>query len=441
MREDSEFADAMRRLSIEDMTDEGISRRELLKMALLGAGGVGISAVGGPWGRAAAASSQPSRQAGAPPGLLLMIQLGGGNDGFNTLVPMAGTAGSIYRNIRGELAIADAVAINKPGTATPTGMGLHPSLPFVTSEFNAGRVAFVQGIGYANSSLSHFDAIAQWMYGSALPGLPTSGWIGRWLDANTDPNPFQAVQVGYAVPLHLIGTARRGVSVNDFAPEFGVTTDPTVQLTNSYIQSLNANPSSRGALATKIGSSINTAMGLNQQVAPLYGAPPPLPEDELSRRLALAARLFNANLGVRVVSTVQGDYDQHDDQPLVHAGNLATLDTALQTFYAALDPALVGRVTVMTFSEFGRTPFANGSRGTDHSRASCLMVMGSRVKGGLIGPHPNLANLNAWDPSPVTIDFRRVYATMITGWLKGTTSANVLGGSYPLLSLFNGPPV
>ena len=151
MRYDDDYAEAMHRLSVVDDSDDALSRRQVLKTALAAGSAVGLGlggalTVGG--GSAHAAAK----------GNLLLIQLGGGNDGFNTLPPMTGQAGSLYRSFRGEIAIPNPITARLNG-GRASGFGFHPSLSYVASRYKAGRVAVVRGVGYPNSSLSHFESI------------------------------------------------------------------------------------------------------------------------------------------------------------------------------------------------------------------------------------------------------------------------------------------
>ena len=303
------------------------------------------------------------------------------------------------------------------------------------------QLAIVQGVGYANPSLSHFDGIATWMHGSGGGGVPTTGWIGRWLDS-VDRDIFDAVNVGSSVPLHLVGATRKAPTVGTSAPAFGASTSSWDQRLYGGLDAMAAAPYSRGALAGKISDSTSSMLRINQTVRPLYTSPSVIdaPWNDLTAKMRIAARLFNAGLGVRVVSVTQRDYDQHDDELGTHAMNLGALDAALRAFFTELDPGLARSTIAMTFSEFGRKVHANGSRGTDHGTASALFVVGEQVNGGFHGNHPSLDNLDQWDDLAFTVGFRSVYATGLSGWL-GADDTTILNGTFGALPLFATGPM
>jgi uncharacterized protein (DUF1501 family) len=422
---------AMHELSVVDTTDDGLSRRQLMKAALAAgsAAAIGVGAGATIGGGAAHAAVK---------GNLLLIQLGGGNDGFNTLPPMTGTPATLYRQFRPQIYIQNPIPARLSG-GKASGFGFHPSLQYVASRYKAGRVAVVRGVGFANSSLSHFECILTWFAGTGLPGAPTSGWIGRWLDTFPTPGLVDAVQIGPAVPLHMVGTTRKASSIDVWEADFGSSDDGTEQLMFNALRGYGASPNARGALADKMIGATTSMMAINKTVSPLYSTPTELPDQDIVGKLTLAARLFNTGLGVRVISTGMGDFDQHDDEPGTHADNLARLDNALKAFFTSLKPGLRNRTTVMTFSEFGRKPHANESRGTDHGRPSVMFVMGEKVKGGMYGAHPSFAGLEEWDDAVPTVDFRSVYSAILKTWLKANPLA-IVGKSYPKLSLFRSGP-
>jgi uncharacterized protein (DUF1501 family) len=155
--------------------------------------------------------------------------------------------------------------------------------------------------------------------------------------------------------------------------------------------------------------------------------------------MVLTARLINANLGVRVFSTSIGGFDTHSDQAGGHAQNLAEIDSAIDAFFAALSSTWRNRVTIMTFSEFGRRPESNDTVGTDHGTAAPLFVMGPRVKGGVYGAPSTTTSLDSNGNLKYHTDFRQVYATVLDTWL-GADSRQVLGYTFPNLGLFDGGP-
>ena len=174
-------------------------------------------------------------------------------------------------------------------------------------------------------------------------------------------------------------------------------------------------------------------------LAPVIPDDDDLPDTEVVAKLEVAARLINANLGFRVLSAGFGDFDSHAGQPNQHPVRMQELNSAIQRFFSTLDPAWVGRVTVMTFSEFGRTPFSNDGQGTDHGSSAPHFVFGAGVRGGFYGQRPSLAGLRRWDRMPTHVDMRDYYGSVIDGWMGGGAS-DVLPGNRTDLGLFRAGP-
>lgn len=422
--------EAMARLCVVDDTDEGWSRRQVLAAALAG-GAAAVLAGNTALGTRAA-------EAASVGGNLVLIQLAGGNDAFNMLPPTTGTLATQYRGARGDLAITNALPA-RIGRGRPSGFGFHPAMPFVASQYRAGRVAVVRGVGYPNHSRSHFDAIATWMTGTTRGGMSSGGWVGRWLDTLPLPAITDSVQIGYSIPPHMVGLTRKADSLDVWEPGFGTSDDDSTQRALTTLDSFAASAESSGALAVRFAHTMSNTVALNRTVAPLYRQTPALDGEGIEQRLVLAARLLNAGLGIRVISTVHGDFDHHAGELGAHADVLGALDRGLQRFFSTLSPAMARRTTVMTFSEFGRKVHTNDSRGTDHGRAGHLLVLGSRVRGGMFGTHPSLTRLGDWDDPDPTVDFRSVYASVLRNWLRANPR-NILGATYPTLNLFRAAP-
>ena len=183
---------------------------------------------------------------------------------------------------------------------------------------------------------------------------------------------------------------------------------------------------------------LKTQLDLATDVAPVYSPAPT--GDEFVQKMTVAARLINTNLGFRVLDLGLDAFDTHNDQPARHPDLLAQLDAGLATFFSTLDPAYYSRVTVMTTSEFGRTPYSNDSAGTDHGTANVQFVMGPNIKGGHYGAPASFATINdQWDRFDMTTDFRHVLGTIIDGWMGGGAST-ILNGQYQNLGFFQVGP-
>lgn len=407
-----------------------VGRRAFLQGAVASAGAAALlpSLLGGSAGAApAAAPGSAAAPVGPADGILVLIQCGGGNDGLNTLCP---TGDPAYRSARPSLAVPTTAAL---GIAP--GFGLHPSLPKLKVRYDAGKVAVVRGVGQVNDDLSHFSSTANWMAGTTTSDR-SSGWMGRWLDTLPDgADGLRGVTIGEAIPLHMIGRTSVVTGMGtDGGGLYGSDNDqPWKQSTFDAVSAFGAGATGKGRWGDSIAQTERSAIGLSTRLAPLYL--PALQDGDLVPQLQLAARLINADLGIRVVNASFGSFDTHDAEATPHAQLLTELDDAIALFYATLDPQLADQVTLMTFSEFGRRVAQNDSGGTDHGRASVLFVVGDQVKGGLLGAQPSLTDLDSRGDLRVQVDFRSVYASVLSGWL-GTAATPILGGTFDQLDLF-----
>lgn len=409
-----------------------LSRRRFLQLVGMGAGAglTGaplIDALGAPLdGFDPSAFAAP---VASDEGIIVVLGMYGGNDGANTVVPL--TDGH-YIDQRGPLAIAPAATLPLDHR-----LGLHPALGTLHALWGAGQLAVVEGVGYPDPDLSHFTSMAIWM--SAIRhGTIHSGWLGRWLDGHlaSGPDLYTAASIGSTVPLHVVGRSRRATSVPPRRAGFGGGTNEADQRLYAAVRDLAA-PAGQGPWHDALAAALRDQVDLAEQLAPVV--PASLPDAPLTASLEVAARLINADLGFRVLETGWGDFDSHAGQASMHPARMVELDAAVARFFEVLDPAWAGRVTVMTFSEFGRTPYSNASGGTDHGTASAMLVFGAHVAGGTYGAHASTAGLQRWERPAHTVDLRSYYASIIDGWLGGGSS-EVLGGDFDDLGLFAAAP-
>ena len=435
-------AEIVSRLSVPqdalDLEPHGMTRRRFLQAlawgvgggaALAGAdaalgGGLSRLGLGGPDGQAWAASP-----VAADDGILVTVFMYGGNDALNTVVPYTSSS---YYGYRGGLAVPANTVLPLDST-----LGLHPNLPYLASRFAAGKVAVVTGVGVTTPNLSHFTSQATWMFGNASSGAPTSGWLGRWLDGLPDYDALRAVTIGNEVPLSVIGNLRRGTAVPESSGGFGSRRLNSDLLMYQALRSFGAASGGRGPWHDSIAGTETTLLDVVAAVDPLLT--PALPDGAIQRKLTLAARSINANLGVRVIDMGWGDFDTHRDQQPTHEARLAELDAGLRLFDETVSSTSRGQVTVMIVSEFGRTPWANDSDGTDHGEAGVAFLIGDGVAGGVRGGYPSLGGLPRWGQLTPTVDFRTVYGSVVSGWL-GADPVDVLGANFSGLSLFATAP-
>jgi uncharacterized protein (DUF1501 family) len=398
--------------------------------------GLGIAVLGGtiPSFLRTAAFAQPLPALGSsidPGNVLLVIQMGGGNDGLNTVVPYSDDA---YHRVRSVIGIPENGVIKIDGR-----IGLNPVMTGFDDLFKDGRVAIVQGVGYPNPNRSHFEATQIWE--TASPENPaTNGWLGRYLDATTpqhngtalDPSKiFGAVTLGDTIPTALIAQ-HVDVPAIGALNTFGYNTgkDAVSKATAGSLYD-GAKPGQSPYLALLEDTARNALHGGDALRAKIAGYKPLVeyPKDAFSQQLELAAQIIGSNLGTRIIFVSIGSFDTHAGQRVQQDKLLGFLSQGLHAFYADLAAhQLQDQVLAMTFSEFGRRVQQNASNGTDHGTAMPLFIIGGKVKGGVYGDHPSLTDLENGDLKHA-IDFRSVYATVLERWL-GHDAAGIIAGNY-----------
>ncbi len=430
MFDDDAYDDlALTRLSVPATAPGGMSRRRFLQLT---GGGVGLAA--------GAVAMSPMidqmRAFAAPPigptdGVLVLVMLDGGNDGMNMAIPRGDSA---YYAKRPRIGIPAAQVL--PLTAST---GLHPALTRVKSMYDQGKVAVVRGIGYRPADLSHFTSMGIVMNGwggGSQPGGPT-GWIGRYLDGlpNSASESLLGVVMGSSVPLHMVGAVARASGLpQNISGAFGIDrTQAEDRRMFDAISAFGSGPTGLGQWGDLVGKTERNTLDLAERIQPAYVGE--FPDNDLGRQLVLSARLINANLGIRVLSVHLGGFDTHSDQPGYHAELMANLNASIGAFFDTISATYKSRVTLMTFSEFGRRPEDNDTSGTDHGTAAPHFIIGDRVAGGVYGGAPSLTALDNNGNLINTVDFRQVYATVLDQWLKAD-SREVLGYNFGNLPLF-----
>lgn len=383
------------------------SRRQFL---IRGAG-LGALAVGGPaptfWNRAASAAEP---KAGLP--ILVVVQLDGGNDGLNTVVPYADDR---YARARPTLRI-DPKGVLKLDDR----VGLHPAMVDFKALFAAGDLTVIQGVGYPNPNRSHFRSMEIWQSGTLGP-VPTAGWLGRVADA--DPK-LLACHVGPdAVPLAV--RARKEV-VPSIASLADYRLDPGASLSGG---------AGRDGLVAEVQRRIDATRETVARIEAARGRSIPA-ADTLRGRLDTIRAMIEEDARHRVYYTTRTGFDTHAGQDFAHQGLLRDVSSSVTGFLAELKAKGLGdRVVVLIFSEFGRRVAENDQRGTDHGTAGPVFLAGLPARGGLVGPAPDLANLDDGDLRHA-VDFRDVYATILKRWL-GVDPSPILGdrdATLPLIS-------
>lgn len=369
---------------------------------------------------------------------LVVVELGGGNDGFSMVVPHQD---SRYHDLRRSTRLTDVIDLDGE-------IGLHPALTSTAVRYQAGSVAVVEGVGTPKPDLSHFLSMQRWWQGS--DAASHTGWLGRYLDATAGYEELLAgITIGPGPSQAMLGDASFVVNIadsNGLATEMPWWIDEPDELLGAWagFAPVDVPLAELTPLQRAIGSTVTAQRQLQAGLAPLREAIEQEESDEdeeagyLARQLDLAAGLITSGVRPRVVYVQgEGDFDTHEDQKDRHGELMTELDSGLAAFWGRLEQAGVAdQALVMTASEFGRRPEDNDG-GTDHGTASSHFVMGPGVQGGRYGEAPSLSRLDE-EGNPVhTVDYRSIYATVLDGWL-GANHPDLLDASYETLPLLRG---
>ena len=378
--------------------------------------------------------------------VFVIIQLNGGNDGLNMVVPIENF--SNYVNARQNIYIPEEKVLQLNGKA-----GLHPSMTGLHAMYQKGFLKVVQSVGYPQPSYSHFRATDIWMSASDSNATVNTGWAGRYLNyeypnfPNGYPNATMkdplAIQIGSSTSLTLQGPAvNMGMSISSTSNFYNLINgieDPAPDTPAgkelTYIRTI-AQQTQQYASVIK-----DAALQTVQQVS--YPT-----NNSLGDQLKIVARLIRGGLSTRIYMVNYGGFDTHSNQVNStdsttgnHAKLLGNVSDAIKAFqddlrFLGVDDRVVG----MTFSEFGRRIKSNGSTGTDHGSAAPLFVFGKHVMGGVLGDTPAIpANATVSDNLPFQYDFRSVYSTILSNWLcvKDTDLQQIMLKNFQLLPLVN----
>jgi uncharacterized protein (DUF1501 family) len=401
---------------------------------------------------AEAAQSATQVATGRDSGILVVLQLAGGNDGLNAVVPYNN---DFYRKARPKIGV-DAKTIFKINDE----IGLHPSLAGLKDLYDAGNLSIVQGIGYPNPNRSHFRSTEIWQTASDSEKFERYGWLGRYFDnCCCGADPTIGVSIGTQMPQAFSAATPAGVSFNNpqslrynaggpgkngamsadektyrelNQPEemdnsgatIGAVNGPTAHA-GSVIDFLE-----RTALDAQVSS--DKIMAITRQVQNKAS----YPAGQLGNSLKMVAKLIGGGLPTRIFYVSQGGYDTHTNQAGQHQRLLRELGDSVKAFVDDLkEMGASDRVLLMTFSEFGRRVTENANGGTDHGAAAPMFIVGPKVKAGLHGRYPSLAPEDLVNGDiAFNVDFRSVYAGVLEEWLK-TKSAPILGRQFEPLPL------
>jgi uncharacterized protein (DUF1501 family) len=382
--------------------------------------------------------------------VLVLIQLNGGNDGLNTVIPVESY--DTYRSLRTNIAIPEDKILS-----LRTGTGLHPVMTGVQNLWKDDKVNIIQGVTYPNPNLSHFRSTDIWMSGSASNVNVTTGWLGRYLNGEypgypegypntTMPDPV-AIQMAAVVGLTLTGLEHQsmGIALQDpetfyrlvsGSDEPGSDLPPTKYAADnvSYVREVQ----------TKSMLFSTVIKGAADKATNKITYPTP---NRLADQLKIVARLIAGGLKTRVYVVQLGGFDTHaaqtdaDDTTLgAHAGLLQQVSDAVAAFQSDIEAlGVADRVVSMTFSEFGRRAASNQSLGTDHGSGAPMFVFGTNVEPGIVGTNPDLTALDNGNIR-MQFDFRQIYASVLQQWFGADPTAvrEVLFGDFPTVKVIKG---
>jgi uncharacterized protein (DUF1501 family) len=394
--------------------------------------------------------------------VLVIIYLGGGNDGLNTVIPLEYY--SAYNQLRNNIAIPESSVLKLAGNAAT---GFHPAMTGMRSLYDEGKLAIVNSVSYPNPDQSHYRSTDIWMTGVDASQYATSGWAGRYLDnryagypvnyPNSEMEDPLAVQIGQISTTTLLGNNQSmGITIQDpnsfyqLIGESNASPDTSLPCCDageliSYIRQ-------KQVLAVGYASEIKAAADAGRNLATY---PDASLQNELADQLKIVARLIHGGLKSKIYYVELGGFDTHSGQvgtsttEGTHAQLLKKLSDAVYAFQSDLKlQGIEDKVLGMTFSDFGRRATSNASKGTDHGIGAPMFVFGTGIKRQLVGTNPDLVNgLLPPVPSPgvvnrdikMQIDFRRVYADVLNDWFGtvGSTTDQVLFRNFKTTSLFS----
>jgi len=398
------------------------TRREFLQRGAQGIGLLAFARYAPSFLVSAASADVPAPRRDMP--ILVLVQLAGGNDGLNTVVPYTD---DLYYHLRPSLAVPKDKVLRLDDH-----VGLNPACAGLHQLAQDGKLAIVQNVGYPNPNRSHFRSTDIWETASDSNEFVSTGFVGRYFDNCCSGAPANGSPLG----VHLTSEVPEVFFGDREHPTFGVPPYGGGRPRNENLglleQLLRQPGAAENESASYLRHTMMDALVTERKVAGLldgYQSGAEYPRNAFASELRNVAALIAGGLSTRVYFVSLGSFDTHVNQQGRQEALLKTLGDGLAAFQRDLEAhQLAEQVLVMTFSEFGRRPMENDGKGTDHGTAAPLFVMGAKVKGGLHGTPPNLA-IDRNQDLTYRIDFRQVYATVLDRWLGGDSAA-VLGHKF-----------
>jgi uncharacterized protein (DUF1501 family) len=390
-----------------------------------------------------------------------VLQMAGGNDGLNTVVPYSN---DFYHNARPKIGLSADKILKVTGD-----IGFHGALGGFKNLYDSGNLAVVQGVGYPNPNRSHFRSTEIWQTASDSEKVEKYGWLGRYFDnACSGADPTVGVTIGNQLPEAFFAKKPKGVCFNN--PQtyrFMASGDATEEYKKlnelemsaplpdggTSMASLTPEENSGGSIAMLPAgmpmtggravdfierTALDAQMSSDEvrNIAARVQNQATYPNSPLANSLKLVAKLIGGGLPTRIYYVSQGGYDTHTNQLGSQQRLLQDLGDSTKAFVDDMKAqGNLPRVLVMTFSEFGRRVSENANGGTDHGAAAPMFIVGNKVKAGLLGQYPSLAPQDLFQGDiKYNVDFRSVYAGILESWLK-TKSAPILGKQFAPLQI------
>jgi uncharacterized protein (DUF1501 family) len=391
---------------------------------------------GAPTASTSAATVPPSAPAPGAPRALVVLQLSGGHDGLNAVIPYGD---GLYYQMRPQINIPADKVLHLDDQ-----VGLHPNLTSFKNLFDQGQLAILQGVGYPNPNRSHFRSMEIWHSARPAGPAPDQGWLGAFMSEiyKVGDSPFECVNFGTSVP-QALRTQEAPIAALQDTTSFQFLVDrrlPSMKdpllKTFGQVATKPAQKSPATEMVARNWDATTTGVAALSGVSEKYQPKAQYPNNPLAKTFQQVTQMLTSELGTRVVYLQLGGFDTHANERPQHATLMTQMADSLAAFQSDLDGHGLGdRVVTMLFSEFGRRVKENGSQGTDHGAAGPMFVVGKSVRGGLYGDHPKLNDLDDGDLK-FGIDFRSVYATVLEGWLNASAQ-EVLGGNFDKLNFIN----
>ena len=357
--------------------------------------------------------------------ILVVIQLSGGNDGLNTIVPYMN---DLYYQYRPQLALSKDKVLRASDS-----LGFHPALAKLNELYDKGYLSVINNVGYPNPDRSHFRSMDIWHTASNSNEYLNSGWIGRYLDSSCKDChvAHQAIEIDDTLSLALKGELIKGLAVKNPKKLYQI-------LHNEFFQRVSKNTPQESSDPTlhylyKTLAETTSSADYIYDKSKVYQSSISYPNNEFAGQLKTVAELINSGIETKVYYVSLSGFDTHVRQQAVHERLLGVYAESVHAFISDLEKNnRFQDVMVMTFSEFGRRVAQNASNGTDHGTANNLFIMGKNLKKkGFINETPDLSKLDDGDLIH-QLDFRSVYATVLTKWLN-TNDTQVLNNTFELL--------